>query len=106
MPNILSRTVDGKKPVMVLPAAATTCVCKKKLARDETSDIGSDEIESFEESDTGMGVISESHGSINDHENDELILTDILRSTWEPLTPPVSEEDVLGKWYAVIYATK
>ena len=106
MPNILSRTVDGKKPVMVLPAAATTCVCKKKLARDETSDIGSDEIESFEESDAGMGVISESHGSINDHENDDLILTDILRSTWEPLTPPVSEEDVLGKWYAVIYATK
>ena len=97
---------DGKKPVMVLPAAATTCVSKKKVAKDETSDIDSDEIESFEESDTCMDVISESNSSIIDDNNDDLIPTDILRSTWETLSPPVPEEDMLGKWYAVICATK
>ena len=94
--------IDGKKPVMVLPAAATTHVSKKKVARDETSDSDSDEIESFEEIDTDMDVISESDTSIIDDDNDDLIPTDILRSTWETLSPPVPEEDVLGKWYTVI----
>ena len=70
---------------MVLPAAAT-CVSKKKVARDETSD----EIQSFEESDTGMDVTSESDSSIIDDDND-LIPTGILTSTWETLSPPVPE---------------
>ena len=29
--------IDGKKPVMALPAAATTHLSKKRVARDETS---------------------------------------------------------------------
>ena len=70
---------------MVLPAAAT-CVSKKKVARDETSD----EIQSFEESDTDMDVTSESDSSIIDDDND-LIPTGILTSTWETLSPPVPE---------------
>ena len=70
---------------MVLPAAAT-CVSKKKVARDETSD----EIQSFEESDTDMDVTSESDSSIIDDDND-LIPTGILTSTWETLIPPVPE---------------
>ena len=82
---------------MVLQAAATTCVPKKKVAMDETSESDSDEIESFEESGTDMDVIPESNSSIIDDDNDDLILTDILRSTWETLSPPVPGEDVLGK---------
>ena len=82
---------------MVLPAAAT-CVSKKKVARDKTES-DSDEIESFEESDTDMDVIPESDSSIIDDDNDDLIPTDILRSTWETtISPPVPEKDVLGKW--------
>ena len=92
---------------MVLPvAAAATRVSKKKVARDEASDSGSDEIESFEESDTDIDVISESNSSITDDDNDDFIPTDILRSTWETSSPPVPEKGVLGKWYTVIYATK
>ena len=82
---------------MVLQAAATTCVPKKKVAMDETSESDSDEIESFEESGTDMDVIPESNSSIIDDDNDDLILTDILRSTRETLSPPVPGEDVLGK---------
>ena len=66
---------------MVLPAAAATHVSKKKVARDEASDSDSDEIESFEESDTDIDVISESNSSIIDDDNDDFIPTDILRST-------------------------
>ena len=67
---------------MVLPAAAAaTRVSKKNVARDEASDSGSDEIESFEESDTDIDVISESNSSITDDDNDDFIPTDILRST-------------------------
>ena len=58
--------LDVKKPVMVLPAATTTFLFKKKVARDEISDSGNGEIESCEESDTEMDVISESDGSIID----------------------------------------
>ena len=90
---------------MVLPAAAT-CVSKKKVAMDETSGSDSDEIESFEESGTDMDVISESNSSIIDEDNDDLILADIFRSTWETLSPPVPGEDVLGTWYTVMFATK
>ena len=53
-----------------------------------------------------MDVISESNSSIIDVDKDDLIPTNILRSTWVTLSPPVSEEDVFGKWYAAIYATK
>ena len=53
-----------------------------------------------------MDVISESNSNIIDDENDDLIPTDILRSTWETLSPPVPDEDMLGKWYAVIYPTQ
>ena len=67
---------------MVLPAAAAaTRVSKKKVARDEASDSGSDEIESSEKSDTDIDVISESNSSITDDDNDDFIPTDILRST-------------------------
>ena len=57
----------------VLPAAATRRVSKKKVAKDETSDSNSDEIESFEESDTDMDVTSESNSSIIDDDNDVII---------------------------------
>ena len=59
---------------------------KNKVARDETSD----EIQSFEESDTDMDVTYESDSSIIDDDND-LIPTGILTSTWETLSPPVPE---------------
>ena len=52
-----------------------------------------------------MDVISESNSNIIDDDNDDLIPTDILRLTWETLSPPVPDEDMLGKWYAVIYPT-
>ena len=73
---------------MVLPPAATTCVSKKKVAMDETSEGDSDEIESFEESDTDMAVVPEKDSSIIDDDNDDLIPIDILKSTWETLSPP------------------
>ena len=46
---------------------------KKKVARDEALESDIDEIESFEESDTNMDVISESRSSIIDDDNDDLI---------------------------------
>ena len=68
-------------PAVVLPAAATS-VSKKKIARDETLDSDSDEVENFEESDTDIVPMSEDSSSIIDDDND-LLPTDILRSNWE-----------------------
>ena len=55
---------------------------KKKIARDETLDSDSDEIENFEENDTDIVAMSEGGSSIIDDDND-LLPTDILRSNWE-----------------------
>ena len=55
---------------------------KKKIARDETLDSDSDEVENFEESDTDIVAMSEDSSSIIDDDND-LLPTDILRSNWE-----------------------
>ena len=52
------------------------------MARDETLDSDSDEIEDFEESDTDIVAMSEGGSSIIDDDND-LLPTDILRSNWE-----------------------
>ena len=50
---------------------------KKKVARDETLESDIDEIESFEESDTNMDVISESGSSIIDDDNDDLVCLEV-----------------------------
>ena len=42
---------------MVLPVAATACMYKKKVVRDETSDSDNDESESFDESDFEYGLL-------------------------------------------------
>ena len=55
--------LDGKKPRMVLPVAATACMYKKKLVRDETSDSDNDESESFDESDFECGLLCVFGGS-------------------------------------------
>ena len=29
-----------------------------------------------------------------------------LKQTWESFSPPIPEEEIIGKWYGVIYSTK
>ena len=48
---------------MVLPVAATACMYKKKVVRDETSDSDNDESESFDESDFECGLLCVFGGS-------------------------------------------
>ena len=43
----------------------------------------------------------------DDFESDDEEDTDkILKSTWISLSPPVSEDDIIGKWYGCIYGDK
>ena len=93
--------VDGKKPIMVLPAVATASTSKKKDWVPSDSDDNID----FEESESDLCEMD------NRSDSEESIIEDdegsgVLRATWESLSPPVTEESVLGKWYAVIYETK
>ena len=38
--------------------------------------------------------------------DDEEDADKILKSTWISLSPPVSEDDITGKWYGCIYGDK
>jgi len=38
--------------------------------------------------------------------DDDLGPEQVLRKTWGTINPPVSQEAILGKWYAVTYETK
>jgi hypothetical protein len=94
---------DGKKPVMLLPAAAMPTGPSKskrlKLSVDdetlEESDFSSSHSESGSDSDCEDSDINGPKSSIT-----------LLQKTWETLRPPVTEETIKGKWYGVIFSNK
>ena len=96
--------VDGKKPIMVLPAAATASSSKRKAPTGVASD--SDESTDSEESDSDLCEMEDGSESESSTIDEDLDPTEVLRATWKTLSPPVTEESVMGKWYAVVYNTK
>jgi len=93
--------VDGKKPNMIIPAAATLPLPLLKSKEIYSDDDDEDnEFTDSEDDDLDSESDSDSKTSLT------VIPTEILKSTWETLSPPITEESILGKWYAVIYSTK
>ena len=91
---------------MIVPAAAANT--SKQKAPTHVADSGSDIDEStdLEESDSDsceMEHEPESESSNIDEDRDPI---KVLRATSKSLSPPVAEESVLGKWYAVVHSTK
>jgi hypothetical protein len=92
--------VDGRKPEMILPAASLT---HRRPLFDE-SDNWENEDFSSEESDNDMEIEDE---ELELEVEDPLALSKCrLIKTWNSINPPVKEEDILGKWYGVVYESK
>lgn len=95
---------DGKKPIMVLPAAAmavgpSTSKCLR-LSTDqdgtlEEIDFPSSESESDNDSDDSNVDLHSPSSSIT-----------LLEETWKTFSPPVTEDMIQGKWYGVIFSNK
>ena len=83
--------VDGKKPAMILPHCSQDIKLKKSLKMHSTMS------ESEDSEDDRFSVDDEVMD--DDFESDDEEDTDkILKSTWISLSPPVSEDDIIGKW--------
>ena len=103
------KTSAGSKPTMILPAACKSQ--KKPLPRrelfsdDEETDIDTSSIDGVddEDSDANEKVDSEDN---EDEDNPVAVATRELQAVWKQLSPPAKEEDIIGKWYAVIYKSR
>ena len=98
--------IDGKKPTMILPASAgsSSGLSKKRHYPDSKSELDMSIVNglSSDDSDVDLVSISESEG-IDDEVDDSIKL---LRSTWASVGVEHKEEDLIGKWYGVIYRSK
>ena len=96
--------IDGVKPVMVLPKRAYS---SKKLFEESSNEEEScsdddeeDEVEDDDEEEDNEDCFPE------EKNDEELGRVQILRNVWSSLSPPLSEEAIIGKWYTVIYQSK
>ena len=100
---------DGKKPKMILPAAALNekkgqgRKRKFKTKPDDTESDASDYSEDESNEDSDEMVESDTDDETFDPVENA---TKQLLATWKSLSPPVSEDEIKGKWFAVAYAGK
>ena len=92
--------VDGKKPVMILPAVAA------KIAKPLT--FGSDEeMENDEESDSDVEDSESDSDDILPIEVDPTKAAELeMKCASLSLSPPIAEKDIIGKWYGVVWQGK
>ena len=110
--NILKSTcskasckVDGKRPAMILAAAAVAPIAKRKVVQKYESETEESDLD-FSEADETDDDDGDSCNSSDGCDDGEVAATNLLKETWSFLKPPTAEEDILGKWFGVVYRTK
>ena len=80
--KVACRKEDGSKQNMIVTKKRKTMFCKQKLSisyNEESTDNDEDEDEHFDNEDC------------------------VLKQTWENISPPIPKEEIIGKWYGMIY---
>ena len=85
--KVACRKEDGSKPNMIVSMERKPMSCKRKLSIYNEESTDDDEDDESED---------------DDFDNEDCA----LKQTWESLSPPIPEEEIIGKWYGVIYSTK
>ena len=103
--------VDGKKPKMLLSIAATKKRTSRKLFEsfDESeseTDVSEDSDGDVDVSDDLDGVMETSDDEDKSGESQNEAAVSQLKKVWGSLDSSTPEEEILGKWYAVVYAGK
>uniref|UniRef100_A0A7M5XKL4 Uncharacterized protein n=1 Tax=Clytia hemisphaerica TaxID=252671 RepID=A0A7M5XKL4_9CNID len=92
--------VDGQKPVMILPAKASSS--KKTL--DDSDESEEEDIDMSEESTLEDETYEDEEDKENNDPEEQAIVD--MQKVWNTIKPPVKEADIIGKWYAVCFQTK
>ena len=91
---------------MILPACGMSKLprhAKRKLLNGNLSS-GDKETDFFD--DTVDPDDNDSEYDMSEKEEEEENKIKILKRTWKFLSPPNEESEIIGKWFACIYATK
>ena len=98
--------IDGKKPTMILPASAgsSSGLSKKRHYPDSESESDMLTVDGLSSDDSDDDLVSISESEDTDSEVDDSIK--LLTSTWASVGVEHKEEDLIGKWYEVIYYNK
>lgn len=93
--------VDGKCPQMIIPAnhSAKKSV-KRKLLHDDNDNLESSESDYTEEESEDDDFATE------DEANEVESEVDTLNRVWSSINWPVEEDEIVGRWFAVIYNGK
>ena len=95
--------VNGEKPEMILPAAATSSIKTRHKNAAKATKKESEE-SSSEESDSDDNETEREEKENGDREAARAIQS--LQDTWNFLKPPTAEDEIEGKWFGVVYGTK
>ena len=103
--------VDGKKPKMLLPVAATKKRTSRKLfdSFDESeseTDVSDESDSNVDVSDELEGVIDTSDDKDTSGESQNEAAVSQLKKVWGSFDSSTPEEEILGNWHAVVYAGK
>jgi len=84
---------------MFLAAAVSKNSLKRKLIEDE-SDEDESSIDENDEDD------EDNEDDDNEFLDDNELARTKMIATWKSLSPPIKEDDLIGKWFAAVYAGK
>jgi len=106
--------INGIKPVMIFPAVSTQTAKRiKNISEDETDEESNCSSNDSETTDSnGCSQIAESDDDDDDNGSPltsvdpKEIAISCARRTWKMISPPVKEEDIIGKWFGVVYRTE
>ena len=97
---------DGKKPTTILPSSAgsSSGLSKKRHYPDSESESDMSVVNGLSSDDSDDDLVSISESEDTDDEVDDSIK--LLRLTWASAGVEHKEEDLIAKWYRVIYRKK
>ena len=106
--------IDGVKPIMLLPAQGASNAAgssrpskRKRTVVSRMLNYGSSDKE--EDDDVDETGTEEDELENEESENEDLKEDDLSRkldAVWESVSPPIPEEEIIGKWYGVVVRTK
>ena len=102
--------IDGKRPVMICPATstATNPLSKpKRKLEDSSSEEDDDDSDDVESSSSGDDLETDDYNDddvIDEVEDSPLTKAiSVVKEAWKSVSPPISEGNIIGKWYGVVY---
>jgi len=97
---------NGERPVMIVCSFASSKLPKSTRGKYVDSDDSLDEME-LTDNESEFDSDSELDKSLSFTDTDEIECgINQMKETWKYISPPNNEEEIIGKWFAVVYKGK